>query len=74
MNPLDSLTGGKAVLRYEDADFTILESGSFVLCAVTGARIPLESLRYWSVDRQEAYVDAAASLMAHQQNLKEDGA
>ena len=36
--------------------------GSYVTCAVTGRRIPLSELRYWSVDRQEAYVDAAASL------------
>jgi hypothetical protein len=29
---------------------------------VTGARIQLENLRYWSVARQEAYVDAAAAV------------
>jgi hypothetical protein len=34
---------------------------------VTGAQIRLEDLRYWSVERQEAYVDAAASLSRHQQ-------
>ena len=33
-----------------------------VTCAVTGTAIPLENLRYWSVARQEPYVDAAASL------------
>jgi hypothetical protein len=26
--------------------------------------IPLHELRYWSVERQEAYVDAEASLRA----------
>ena len=31
---------------------------------MTGARIPLHELRYWSVERQEPYVDAAASLEA----------
>jgi hypothetical protein len=31
------------------------QTGSFVLCAVTGVQIPLEALRYWSVDLQEAY-------------------
>ena len=40
----------------------ILEAGAYVLCAVTGARIPLDELKYWNDDRQEAYVDAAASL------------
>jgi hypothetical protein len=26
--------------------------------------IPLDELRYWSVERQEPYVDAASSLIA----------
>jgi hypothetical protein len=42
----------------------VLSNGDHVICAVTGARIPLHELRYWSVDRQEAYVDAEASLQA----------
>ena len=33
-------------------------------CAVTRQPIPLADLRYWSVERQEAYVSAAASLEA----------
>jgi hypothetical protein len=33
-----------------------------VRCAVTGHAIPLDELRYWSVELQEAYIDAAASL------------
>ncbi len=64
MNPLDSITGGKAVLEYLDADFAIIEPGSYVLCAVTGKRIDLESLRYWCVDRQEAYVNAHVAVAA----------
>jgi len=31
---------------------------------VTGTRIPLHELKYWSVERQEPYVDAEASLKA----------
>jgi len=54
----------EARLRYRDAGFDIVMPGSFVLCAVTGKRIPLDRLRYWSVERQEAYVDAHASLQA----------
>ena len=33
----------------------MLEPGSYVRCAVTGTHIPLDALRYWSVDLQEAY-------------------
>ena len=54
--------GGEARLRYLDSDFQVVAPGAYVTCAVTGKRIPLSELRYWSVDRQEAYVDAAASL------------
>jgi hypothetical protein len=36
--------------------------GTFVRCAVTGVSIPLEELRYWSVDLQEAYATREAVL------------
>ncbi len=53
---------GEARLRYLDSDYQVVVPGSYVTCAVTGQRIPLSDLRYWSVDRQEAYADAEASL------------
>ena len=53
---------GEARLRYLDADYQVVTPGSYVTCAVTGRRIPLSELRYWSVDRQEPYADAEASL------------
>jgi hypothetical protein len=46
---------GAAVLRYEPNGFSMLKRGSFVLCAVSGERIPLDVLRYWSAELQEAY-------------------
>jgi len=57
-------TQGPARLHYGDGQFDIIVPGSYVVCAVTGKHIPLGRLRYWSVDRQEAYVDAEASLKA----------
>ncbi|MCT8267050.1 MULTISPECIES: DUF2093 domain-containing protein [Afifella] len=54
--------GGEAKIRYLDGDFQVTVPGTFVTCAVTGTHIPLSELRYWSVDRQEPYADAAASL------------
>jgi len=38
--------------------------GMTMLKATTGDKIPLEALRYWNEERQEAYKDAAASLEA----------
>jgi hypothetical protein len=57
--------GGEARVRYLDGDFQIVTPGAFVRCAVTGQEIPLDELRYWNVERQEAYADAAASLSRH---------
>jgi len=57
---------GEAHLRYLDGDIHVLSPGDYVSCAVSGQKIPLEALRYWSVDRQEAYRDAAAALKAEQ--------
>lgn len=55
MNAFDGSRDGLAVLHYGDGDFTILKAGRFVLCAVSGRPIPLDALRYWSPERQEAY-------------------
>ncbi len=65
-------SGRMARLHYIAGTFRMLSDGDHVVCAVTGAEIPLEELRYWSVERQEAYVDAAASLAADQAAAKGD--
>jgi hypothetical protein len=51
-----------AVLHYGDGEFAVLKPGRYVLCAVTGARIPLEALRYWSPAAQEAYAGPEQAL------------
>ena len=60
------MSGGRrqARVRYLDGTLRLLSDGDFVLCAVTGEEIPLHEVKYWSVARQEAYADAAASLEA----------
>ena len=44
-----------ARLKYLDNSFDIIENGSYVICAVSGKKIPIEKLNYWSVDLQEPY-------------------
>ena len=61
---LMSGTGRMARLHYLPGTFRVLSNGDHVICAVTGAHIPLHELRYWNVERQEAYIDANASLEA----------
>ncbi len=53
---------GEAQIQFLDADFRIIKPGNFVRCAVTGVPIPIDELRYWSVDRQEAYSSPEAVL------------
>ncbi|MFN3435504.1 MAG: DUF2093 domain-containing protein [Sphingomonas sp.] len=53
-----------ARLHYMANGFRVLTPGDHVVCAVTGARIPLDALRYWSVARQEAYATAAIASEA----------
>ncbi|KUR75933.1 DUF2093 domain-containing protein [Novosphingobium sp. FSW06-99] len=50
--------GRLARLQYLPGTFRQLSPGDHVLCAVTGAPIPLDLLRYWSADLQEAYASA----------------
>ena len=59
-------TGTPARVHYMAGTFRVLSTGDHVICAVTGARIPLQELKYWSVERQEAYVDAESSYKAEQ--------
>jgi hypothetical protein len=61
---LMSGSGKAARVHYLAGTFRLLSDGDHVVCAITGQRIPLHELRYWSVARQEPYVDAAASLEA----------
>ncbi len=44
-----------AKLKYLPNNFTILEEGDHVICAVSGKKIFLEKLNYWNVEKQEPY-------------------
>jgi hypothetical protein len=59
-------SGRAARVHYLPGTFRLLADGDHVVCAVTGAHIPLHELRYWSVELQQPYVDAEASLKAAQ--------
>lgn len=53
-----------AQIRYRDGEFTVVRPGRYVTCAVSGKRIPLESLRYWNPRTQEAYAGPEEALQA----------
>ena len=62
MNRFEGPGAREAGIRYLDGDFQVTSPGSFVRCAVTNVPIPLEELKYWSVDLQEAYASPQAVL------------
>jgi hypothetical protein len=64
MNRFEGSGFREAKIRYLDGDYQVLSAGSYVVCASTGVHIPIDELRYWSVARQEAYVDCATALEA----------
>jgi hypothetical protein len=63
---LMSNRGRPARLQYLPGTFRILSPGDHVVCAVTHQPIPLDDLRYWSVERQEAYATPEAAVSAEQ--------
>jgi hypothetical protein len=64
MNKLDRsfVPSPEAEVRYLHSEFKIVRGGSHVRCAVTGAPIPLDDLKYWSVEHQEAYASTDAVM------------
>src|SRR3954465_6022090 len=56
---------GEAQVQYLDGDFRVVSPGTYVRCAVTGVQIPLDELKYWGVDLQEAYAAPPAVLQRH---------
>lgn len=59
---MNKYEGGEAVIEYRDSNIRVVRPGRFVRCAVTGDPIPLDQLKYWSVERQEPYVSPEAVL------------
>lgn len=56
--------GRPARLHYLANSFRVLAAGDHVVCALSGQRIALDDLRYWSVARQEPYAAAELSDQA----------
>lgn len=61
---LMSNTDRAARLHYMANGFRVLTPGDHVDCAVTGERIPIDALRYWSVTLQQPYASAAVAMAA----------
>jgi hypothetical protein len=61
---LMSNTARAARLHYMANGFRVLTPGDHVICAVSGERIPLDVLRYWSVAKQQPYASGEIATRA----------
>ena len=46
------------------------EKGDYVICAVSGKKIPLDKLTYWNVDLQEAYFSPKEAQIRYEELQK----
>ena len=58
-----------AKLKYLPNNFEIIEEGDYVICAISGKKIPLENLNYWNVDEQEAYYSYVEASIKKEKTL-----
>ena len=59
-----------AKLKYLPNNFEILESGDYVICAVSGKKIYLDQLVYWNVKLQEPYFSYKEAFLKNESLLK----
>jgi len=60
-----------AKLKYLPNNFEIIEDGDYVICAISGKKIPLQNLKYWNTDEQEPYFSyVEASIKKEKLNKK----
>ena len=57
-----------AKLKYSPNNFSIIEHGDHVICAVSGKKILLENLNYWNVEEQEPYFSYVEASIKKEQD------
>ena len=57
-----------AKLKYSPNNFSIIEHGDHVICAVSGKKILLENLNYWNVESQEPYFSYVEASIKREQD------
>ena len=61
-----------AKIKYLPNNFEIIEDGDHVLCAVSGKKINLDKLTYWSVELQEPYFSYIEASTKKEQLIKKN--
>jgi hypothetical protein len=57
---------GPCVVNWKSYRFDVLElNGGYVLCGVTGTKILINDVLYWSMEFQEAYLSASEATQRY---------
>ncbi len=64
------MTKKLAKIKYLPNNFEIIDSGDYVVCAVSGKKIDLENLTYWNVELQEPYYSYKEAFIKREDNSK----
>ena len=65
------MTKKLAKIKYLPNNFQIIETGDYVICAVSGKQINIENLNYWNVELQEAYFSYKEAFQKREKIIKE---
>ena len=55
-------------IKYLPNNYEVIQNGDHVICAISGKKIPLESLTYWNVEEQEAYFSYEEAYKKREKN------
>jgi len=64
------MTKKLAKIKYLPNNFQIIETGDYVVCAVSGKEISLNDLNYWNVDLQEPYFSYVEASKKREELIK----
>ena len=67
-----SIDDKMALLKYRKGEFDVIHDGQYVLCSISGKKIEISDIKYWSVDKQEAYVSPEFALEAYKKKTNTD--
>tara|TARA_E500000178_G_scaffold250885_1_gene247506 strand:+ start:233 stop:427 length:195 start_codon:yes stop_codon:yes gene_type:complete len=57
-----------AKVKYLPNNFSLIEEGDYVICAISGKKIFLDNLTYWNVKEQEAYFSYVEASIKRERN------
>ena len=64
------MTKKLAKIKYLPNNFQVIDSGDYVVCAVSGKKINIENLTYWNVELQEQYFSYKEAFQKREEDKK----